>query len=59
MYISVEFDTIVSYLLIKCCKYFVFSLSTSAVFTAMLTMSSMIPLTMLSLDTDETVRNFP
>jgi hypothetical protein len=32
--------------------------STSAVFTAVLIMSSMIPLTILSLDTDETVRNF-
>jgi hypothetical protein len=29
----------------------------AAVFTAVLIMSSMIPLTMLSLDTDETVRN--
>jgi hypothetical protein len=58
MYISVWFDTIVSCLLIKCCKYFVFCWSTSAVFTAMLIMSSMIPLTMLSLDIDETVRNF-
>ena len=58
MYISVEFDIIVSCLLIKCCKYFVFCSSTSAVFTAVLTMSSMIPLTILSLDTDETVRNF-
>jgi hypothetical protein len=35
----------VSCLLIKCCKYFVFCSSTSAVFTAVLTMSSMIPLT--------------
>jgi hypothetical protein len=58
MYISVWFDTIVSCLLIKCCKYFVFCWSTSAVFTAMLIMSSMIPLTILSLDIDETVRNF-
>ena len=49
--------TIVSCLLIKCCKYFVFCSSTSAVFTAVLIMSSMIPLTILSLDTDETVRN--
>ena len=40
-----------SYLLIKCCKYFVFCSSTSAVFTAVLIMSSMIPLTILSLDT--------
>jgi hypothetical protein len=47
----------VSCLLIKCCKYFVFCSSTSAVFTAVLTMSSMIPLTILSLDTDETGRN--
>ena len=47
-----------SCLLIKCCKYFVFCWSTSAVFTAMLIMSSMIPLTILSLDIDETVRNF-
>jgi hypothetical protein len=47
----------VSCLLIKCCKYFVFCSSTSAVFTAVLIMSSMIPLTILSLDTDETVRN--
>ena len=39
------------------CKYFVFCSSTSAVFTAVLTMSSMIPLTILSLDTNETVRN--
>ena len=39
-----------SCLLIKCCKYFVFCSSTSAVFTAVLTMSSMIPLTILSLD---------
>ena len=46
-----------SCLLIKCCKYFVFYSSTSAVFTAVLIMSSMIPLTILSLDTDETVRN--
>jgi hypothetical protein len=38
--------------------YFVFCSSTSAVFTAVLIMSSMIPLTILSLDTDETVRNF-
>ena len=44
-------------LLIKCSKYFVFCSSTSAVFTAVLIMSSMIPLTILSLDTDETVRN--
>jgi hypothetical protein len=58
MYISVWFDTFVSCLLIKCCKYFVFCWSTSAVFTAMLIMSSMIPLTILSLDIDETVRNF-
>jgi hypothetical protein len=43
--ISVKFDTIVSCLLIKCCKYFVFCSSTSAVFTAVLIMSSMIPLT--------------
>jgi hypothetical protein len=35
----------VSCLLIKCWKYFVFCSSTSAVFTAVLTMSSMIPLT--------------
>jgi hypothetical protein len=49
--------TIVSCLLIKCCEYFVFCSSTSAVFTALLIMSSMIPLTILSLDTDETVRN--
>ena len=41
---------IVSCLLIKCCKYFVFCSSTSAVFTAVLIMSSMIPLTILSLD---------
>jgi hypothetical protein len=34
-----------------------FGLATSAVFTAVLIMSSMIPLTILSLDTDETVRN--
>jgi hypothetical protein len=34
---------IVSCLLIKCCKYFVFCSLTSAVFTAVLTMSSMIP----------------
>jgi hypothetical protein len=47
----------VSCLLIKCCKYFVFCSSTSAVFTAVLIMSSMIPLTILSLDTDETNRN--
>jgi hypothetical protein len=47
----------VSCLLIKCCKYFVFCSSTSAVFTAVLTMSSMIPLTIPSLDTNETVRN--
>jgi hypothetical protein len=40
----------VSCLLIKCCKYFVFCSSTSAVFTAVLIMSSMIPLTILSLD---------
>ena len=40
-----------SCLLIKCCKYFVFCSSTSAVFTAVLIMSSMIPLTILSLDT--------
>ena len=46
-----------SCLLIKCCKYFVFWSSTSAVFTAVLIMSSMIHLTILSLDTDETVRN--
>ena len=46
-----------SCLLIKCCKYLVFCSSTSAVFTAVLIMSSMIPLTILSLDTDETVRN--
>ena len=46
-----------SCLLIKCCKYFVFCSSTSAVFTVVLIMSSMIPLTILSLDTDETVRN--
>ena len=46
-----------SCLLIKCCKYFVFCSSSSAVFTAVLIMSSMIPLTILSLDTDETVRN--
>ena len=45
MYISVYFDTIVSCLLIKCCKYFAFCSSTSAVFTAMLIMSSMIPYT--------------
>ena len=57
MYISVYFDTIVSCLLTKCCKYFVFCSSTSAVFTAVLIMSSMIPLTILSLDTDETIRN--
>ena len=44
-------------LLIKCCKYFIFCSSTSEVFTAVLIMSSMIPLTILSLDTDETVRN--
>ena len=43
-----------SCLLIKCCKYFVFWSSTSAVFTAVLIMSSIIPLTKLSLDTDET-----
>ena len=36
---------------------FVFCSSTSAVFTAVLIMSSMIPLTILSLDIDETVRN--
>ena len=42
-----------SCLLIKCCKYFVFCSSTSAVFTDVLTMSSMIPLTILSLDTDD------
>ena len=36
----------------------VFYSSTAAVFTAVLIMSSMIPLTILSLDTDETVRNF-
>jgi hypothetical protein len=47
----------VSCLLIKCCKYFVFCSSTSTVFTAVLIMSSMIPLAILSLDTDETVRN--
>jgi hypothetical protein len=47
---------IVSCLLIKCCKYFVFWSLSSAVFTAVLIMSSMIPLTILSLDTDETVR---
>ena len=47
-----------SCLLIKCYKYFVFCLSTSAVFTAVLIMSSMIPLTILLLDTDETVRNY-
>jgi hypothetical protein len=47
----------VSCLLIKCCKYFVFCSSTSAVFTAVLIMSSTIPLTLLSLDTDETIRN--
>ena len=41
-----------------CCKYFVFCSSTSAVFTAVLIMSSMIPLTILSLDTDETVRKY-
>jgi hypothetical protein len=35
--------TIVSCLLIKCCTYFVFCSSTSAVFTAVLIMSSMIP----------------
>ena len=46
-----------SCLLIKCCKYFVFCSLTSAVFTAVLIMWSMIPLTILSLDTDETVRN--
>ena len=46
-----------SCLLIKCCKYFVFCSSTSAVFTAVLIMSSMIPLTILYLDTDATVRN--
>ena len=57
MYISVQFDTIVSCLLIKCCKYVVFCSSTSAVFTAVLIMSSTIPLSILSLDTDETVRN--
>jgi hypothetical protein len=45
MYISVYFDTIVSCLLIKCCKYFAFCSSTWAVFTAMLIMSSMIPYT--------------
>ena len=43
-----------SCLLIKCCKYFVFCFPTSAVFTAVLITSSMIPLTILSLDTDET-----
>jgi hypothetical protein len=47
----------VSCLLIKCSKYFVFCSLTSAVFTTVLIMSSMIPLTILSLDTDETVRN--
>jgi hypothetical protein len=36
------------------CFLFVFCSSTSAVFTAVLIMSSMIPLTILSLDTDET-----
>ena len=46
-----------SCLLIKCCKYLVFCSSTLAVFTAVLIMSSMIPLSILSLDTDETVRN--
>ena len=39
------------------CFLFVFCSSTSAVFTVVLIMSSMIPLTILSLDTDETVRN--
>jgi hypothetical protein len=38
-------------------KYLVFWSSTTAVFTAVLIMSSMIHLTILSLDTDETVRN--
>jgi hypothetical protein len=42
----------VSCLIIKCCKYFVFCLSNSAVFTAVLIMSSMIPLTILPLNTD-------
>ena len=44
-------------LLIKWCKYLVFCSLTSAVFTAVLIMSSMILLTILSPDTDETVRN--
>ena len=57
MYISVYFETIVSCLLTKCCKYVVFCSSTSAIFTAVLIMPSMIPLTILSLDTDETIRN--
>jgi hypothetical protein len=35
----------VSCLLIKCCKYFVFCSSTSTDFTAVLIMSSMVPLT--------------
>jgi hypothetical protein len=35
----------------KCCKYLVFCSSTLAVFTAVLIMSSMIPLTIWSLDT--------
>ena len=40
------------------CFLFVFCSSTSAIFTVVLIMSSMIPLTMLSLDTDETVSIF-
>jgi hypothetical protein len=38
-------------------RAFVFCSSTSAVSTAVLIMSSMIPLTILLLDADETVRN--
>ena len=45
-----------SCLLIKCCKYFVFCSSTSAVFTAVLIMSSMIPLTIPGADPGFQVR---
>ena len=46
--------TLYNWLITFSCFLFVFCSSTSAVFTAVLIMSSMIPLTILSLDTDET-----
>jgi hypothetical protein len=46
--------TLYNWLITFSCFLFVFCSSTSAVFTTVLIMSSMIPLTILSLDTDET-----